>query len=312
MTQRRTLAIFVTAAALLAACERDSADQRAALAQHLDRERHEPRVVSLTAEQIAAAGIEVLAAGPAEIRETLPLYGAVTPNAAGVRQVSARYPGVIRTVAKNFGDAVRQGEVLATVESNESLQIYSVTAPLAGVVTERNANPGEETRDRVLFTVADLSTVWVEVALFPRDVGKVQVGQRVTIHGADADVRAEGEVIWLAPFGSSANQTRIARVQLANAERRWAPGLYVSAEVLLGEVDAPVALRNGALQTMDGDTVVFVLGAQGFEPRAVRTGRSDANSTEILQGIAPGERYAAANSFVLKADLGKGEAEHDH
>ncbi|HET8697938.1 MAG TPA: efflux RND transporter periplasmic adaptor subunit [Gammaproteobacteria bacterium] len=304
-------AILVIAAVLLAACERDRAGPAQGLAQHEDHERTETHLVALTPEQIAAAGIEVLAAGPAKIRETLPLYGAITPNAAGVRQVSARYPGVIRTVAKNFGDAVRQGEVLATVESNESLQVYSVTAPLAGVITERNANPGEETRDRVLFTVADLSTVWVEAALFPRDVGKVQPGQRVTIRGADAGVRAEGEVIWVAPFGSSANQTRTARVQVGNADRRWAPGLYVSAEVLLGETDSPVAVRNDALQMLDGATVVFVHGAHGFEPRAVRTGRGDSESTEILQGLAAGERYAAANSFVLKADLGKAEAEHD-
>jgi cobalt-zinc-cadmium efflux system membrane fusion protein len=179
------------------------------------------------------------------------------------------------------------------------------------VVTERQANPGEQTGDRVLFTIADLSTVWVELSVFPRDVGKVKLGQRVGIQGADADFRTEGAVIWIAPFGSSANQTVTARVLLDNAERRWAPGLYVSALVTLGEFDVPLAVRNGALQTLDGRTVVFVLGAEGFAPRPVQLGRADSEATEIVAGLDAGEAYVAVNSFILKADLGKGEAEHE-
>ena len=101
-----------------------------------------------------------------------------------VREMAARYPGAIRDVARKIGDAVRQGETLATVESNESLQTYAVVAPLAGVITARNANPGEQTGDKALFTVADLSTVWVELSMFPRDVGKVRPGQTVRVRSA--------------------------------------------------------------------------------------------------------------------------------
>src|SRR6185369_4714567 len=104
--------------------------------------------VKLTAEQVEAAGIVVAQAGPAEIRSRLPLYGVIAPNAERVREVGARFPGVITTVAKRVGDPVKQGEVLATVESNESLQTYNVWAPLSGVITARQANPGEQTGDR--------------------------------------------------------------------------------------------------------------------------------------------------------------------
>ena len=262
-------------------------------------------------QQVADAGIEVVEAGRANIRETLPLYGVITPNATAVRQVSARFPGVIRSIAKDFGDAVRQSETLATVESDESLQVYNVTAPLDGVVTARDANPGEQTGDRVLFTVADLSTVWVEVSVFPRDVGKVELDQTVRIQGADADVSAEGRVIWIAPFGSSASQTLTARVLLDNADRRWAPGLYVTALVTLAENDVPLAVRSDAVQTLDGATVVFVHEPPAFEPRPVELGRSDGEVAEVLGGLEPGERYATRNSFILKAELGKGEAEHE-
>ncbi len=268
--------------------------------------------VRLTPEQVQAAGITVNAAGPATIRERLPLYGLVAPNAERVREVTPRFPGVIRTVSKRPGDTVRQGETLATVESNESLQTYSLAAPLSGVVAARNANPGEQTGERVLFTVADLSTVWVEVALFPRDRGRVRVGQAVRVKSGETGQAADGRVVWVAPFGSASNQTLTARVLLDNAGGNWSPGLYVTVEVTLAESAVPVAVRNEALQILDGRTVVFTEGPQGFQPVPVETGRSDGEATEILAGLQPGDRHVAGNSFILKAELGKGEASHDH
>ncbi len=271
----------------------------------------EPTHVALTPEQIQAAGIVVAEAGPATIRETLPVYGVIAPNAERVRDVGARFPGVIRTVTAKIGDSVRAGETLATVESNESLQTYSVVAPLSGVVTARQANPGEQTGDKVLFTIADLSTVWVELSLFPRDMAKVRVGQAVSVSSNDTGVNAEGKIIYVAPFGSSANQTLTARVLLDNAARRWAPGLYVTARVTLGENQVALVVRNEALQTYENDNVVFVHAERGFEPRPVRIGRADGQLSEVTAGLQAGERYAAANSYILKAELGKGSAAHE-
>jgi len=224
--------------------------------EHAAEEAHEENV-KLSPEQIEEAGIGVAQAGPATIRERLPLYGVIAPNAERMREAGARFPGVIRSVNKRIGDAVEQGEVLATVESNESLQTYSVVAPLAGVITARRANPGEQTGDKPLFTVADLSTVWVELSLFPRDLAKVHVGQSVRVKSGDTNMSAEGKVVYVAPFGSSSNQTLTARVLLDNSARKWAPGLYVTAEVTLSSAAVPVAVANDALQTFEGKTVVF-------------------------------------------------------
>lgn len=270
-----------------------------------------PRV-ELTPEQIQAAGIVVAEAGPATIRETLPVYGVIAPNAERVRDVGARFPGVIRTVTAKIGDSVRAGATLATVESNESLQTYSVVAPLNGVVTARQANPGEQTGDKVLFTIADLSTVWVELSLFPRDMAKIRVGQTVRVSSNDTGVNADGKIVYVAPFGSSTNQTLTARALLDNADRRWAPGLYVTARVTLGENQVPLVVRSEALQTLENDNVVFVHAEEGFEPRPVRIGRADGQLIEVTDGLQAGERYAAANSFILKAELSKGSAEHGH
>lgn len=268
--------------------------------------------VELTPEQIKTGDIGLAEAGSARIRETLPLYGVIAPNAERVLEVAARFPGMIRSVTKKVGDSARKGEALATVESNESLQTYGVVSPLTGVVTARNANPGEQTGEKVLFTVADLSTVWVELALFPRDVAKVRVGQNVRIRSAEAGLSADGKVVYVAPFGQSTNQTLTARVQLDNAERRWAPGLYVTAEVTLAQTPVPLAVRNEAVQSVGDRTVVFIRNDEGFEPRPVRLGRSDGEISEVLEGIAAGETYATRNSFILKSELGKGGAEHGH
>lgn len=268
--------------------------------------------VPLTPEQLKAGQIGVAQAGPAEIRQTLPLYGVITPNAERVREVTARFPGVIRTVAKRVGDSVRQGETLATVESDESLQTYGVLSPLSGVVTRRNANPGEHAGEEALFTVADLSSVWVELSLFPRDVSKVRVGQSVRVRSADTDQSSVGKVVYVSPFGSASNQTLTARVLLDNAQGQWPPGLYVTADVTLATTTVQLSIRSEALQTLEERVVVFVQDEKGFEARPVQVGRSDGEVTEVLAGLEAGESYATKNSFVLKAELGKGEAEHGH
>jgi cobalt-zinc-cadmium efflux system membrane fusion protein len=265
-------------------------------------------LIALSPQQIKAAEIELSIAGPAKLREILPLYGAIAANAERMREVRARYPGTINTVTRKIGDAVLQGETLATVESNESLQSYAIRAPLAGVITSRTANVGEQTGDKPLFVVADLTTVWVELSLFPRDAAKVHVGQSARVKSPDVDFVADGKVTYVAPFGSSTNQTLTARVQLDNTQRRWAPGLYVTAELTLAEREVPLAIRNTAIQILHDAPVVFVQGTAGFEARPVKLGRSDGEVTELLEGLKVGENYAAANSYVLKAEALKSEA----
>jgi membrane fusion protein, heavy metal efflux system len=293
----------------LAGC--GSSERSAPTESHAEEHEGESSHVRLTSEQIQAADIGVAQAGPASIHERLALYGVVAPNAERVREVAARFPGVIRSVSKRVGDSVVQGEVLASVESNESLQTYNVVAPLAGVVTARHANPGEQTGEKALFTVADLSSVWVELSLFPRDLAKVRVGQTVRVKSSDGNLRADGKVVYVAPFGSSSNQTLSARVLLDNRERKWPPGFYVTAEVTLASTLVPLAISSQALQTLEERSVVFVQSEEGFQPHTVQLGRSDGESTEILAGLDPGDRYATRNSFVPKAELGKGEAAHE-
>lgn len=269
-------------------------------------------IAMITQNAATAAGIEILAAAPAKLRESIPLYGGVVPNAERTRNVSARYAGVVKSVEVASGDQVKVGDRLATVESNDSLQVYAVTAPIAGVVTARNVNPGESVAEQALFTITDLSTVWVELSAFPREMAQIRVGQSVQVSSADGGLSGRGRIVFVSSLGSAATQSTTARVLLDNAQRLWTPGLYVSADVILQEVDIPVAVKSQALQSVDGERVVFIAVEGGFAPRSVRSGRSDGEITEILTGIRSGERYVSANSFVVKSELAKADAGHDH
>ncbi|MEH6518877.1 MAG: efflux RND transporter periplasmic adaptor subunit [Halioglobus sp.] len=268
--------------------------------------------IALTPDQIKHAEIAIDRVGPAIIRETLPLYGQIVSNAEREHTVSARFPGVIQTVAKQVGDPVKHGEPLATVESNQSLKPYTVAASLTGVVAQRNANVGEQTGDRELFVIGDYSTVWVDLSVFPRDLTKVHVGQQVLIANSDASSVGEGKIISVSPVGSSANQTTMARVLLDNPDRQWVPGHFVNAELVLAETEVPIAIRDEAVQIVEDQSVVFVAGNEGFEARPVTLGRGDGQFSEVSKGLEAQEAYVTTNSFILKSELGKEDAEHGH
>ncbi len=277
-----------------------------------EEHRDEGGQAEISPDAARAAGIVVEQAVPAKLRETLPLYGSIQANAERVRSVSARFPGVVRSLKKSVGDEVRSGEVLATIESNESLQTYQLTAPIGGVVTARNVNPGETAAESPVFVITDLSTVWADLSVFPRDAPKLRIGQTVRVNSTEGSIASDGRVVHVSAVGSLGSQSVTARVLLENNPRRWTPGLYVTGEVVLGESPVPVAVKNAALQTLDGRTVVFVPTEPGFVPRPIETGKTDGEWTEVVRGLEPGENYVSQGSFVVKAELGKAEAKHEH
>lgn len=258
------------------------------------------------------AGIRTESAGPGVIRETLSLYGSIQPNANRIRKVVARFPGPIRSVAVEVGDTVKAGQTLATVESNDSLRSYAVTAPIDGVVTERHGSPGDTAGSEPLFVVADLSSVWVELALFARDRARVKAGQPVTITAAEGPQTGAGTIAYVAPLGTLVNQSQIARVVLDNANGRWIPGAFVKAEVTVGEQRKDLVVRNSALQPFRDFTVVFAKVGDQYEVRMLELGQADADNVEVLGGLNPGTLYVTENSYLIKADIEKSGASHDH
>jgi cobalt-zinc-cadmium efflux system membrane fusion protein len=195
----------------------------------------------------------------------------------------------------------------------ETLRRQELRAPISGLVAERRVElgslVGREGLESELFVIVDLSTVWVEMAVSPSDLATVHEGQQITVTGGGESLPAT--IMFISPLLDK--DTRAARVvaSVDNASRKWRPGSFVTAEISTDEAPAAIAVPKTALQSIKGESTVFVRTVDGFESRKVSVGRQDARLVEVTAGLAAGERVATANTFVLKAELGKAETEHE-
>lgn len=278
-------------------------------AEH-EEEHAESTEIPKEAAEKAGIGTEVV--GAATVNEVISLNGRITLNENTLAKVKARFTGIVREVKKGQGETVSKGDVLATVESNDSLQVYTVTSPINGVILSRSTNIGDVAGDASLFTIADVSNVWAEFHVFPRDIDKVKSGQNVRVISFEGHHAATAPINVLSPVAEASSQTIVARVTLPNPERLWHSGMTVRGEVAISTKEVPLAVKTAALQRMEGKTVVFVQDGDHYAMRPVKTGMADSEWTEIREGLQAGETYVSQNSFIIKADIGKSGAEHEH
>lgn len=194
-----------------------------------------------------------------------------------------------------------------------ALSRYELRAPFDGVVVEKHITLGEAVQENTnVFVLSDLSRVWVDMAVTPKDLGTVRSGVDATITAPTAGLIAKGKVGYVGALVGAQTRSAVARVVIDNPEGALRPGLFVDVTLAQGRREAPVAVPAGAIQTVDDKPSVFVATREGFRAQPVRTGIVDGATVEILEGLAPGARYVGVGSFVLKAELGKGSAEHTH
>jgi membrane fusion protein, heavy metal efflux system len=188
-----------------------------------------------------------------------------------------------------------------------------IRSPIDGVITAKNLSVGEVVKeDAPILTVADLSTVWVELNLYAKDLAAVKPGQKATVKAATVAASADGKVSYVGALIGNQTRTAPARIVLPNPKGLWHPGLPVTAEVVAEAVEVPMAVAQDALQTLRDTPVVFARYGDSFEARPVVTGRSDGRWVEIITGLEVGEKVAVRNSYLIKADIGKANASHDH
>ncbi|RQT40349.1 efflux RND transporter periplasmic adaptor subunit [Burkholderia contaminans] len=193
-----------------------------------------------------------------------------------------------------------------------ALNRYELRAPFAGTIVEKHATPGEAVAaDASMFVISDLSTVWAEMAVPAQRLNDVRVGRDATVIATAFESRSSGPIAYVGSLLGEQTRTAPARVVLPNPDGVWRPGMFVNVSVDAGKQAVPLAVASDALQDVDGAPSVFVRSSKGFVAQAVETGRRDERATEVLKGLKPGQEYAASNSFVLKAELGKGSAEHE-
>lgn len=190
---------------------------------------------------------------------------------------------------------------------------YEIRSPISGIIIAKFLALGEVLKeDREIFTVADVSTVWTAVTVYPKDLNVIRVGQKVAVKATAYDVESEGAVTYISTLIGGQTRTATARVELDNSDGKWRPGMFVNAELVAEEIAVPVAVSVDAIQTFRDWSVVFGRYGQYFEARPLELGRSDGEMVEVFDGLSQGEQYAGGNSFALKAELGKAGATHDH
>ncbi len=187
-----------------------------------------------------------------------------------------------------------------------------IRAPFDGLIVDKHIAVGEAVgADTKVFTVSDLRQVWAEVVVPAKDLEIVKVGTQAVLHSASSGAAAKGKVSFVSPMVGEQTRTARARVVLDNPKLAWRPGLFVDVDVVTGTDEVAVAVEKEALQTLNGTQLVFQREGQAFKPVPVTVGRSDGKLVEITSGLRPQTQYAAAHSFTIKAELGKGAAGHD-
>jgi cobalt-zinc-cadmium efflux system membrane fusion protein len=253
------------------------------------------------------------------IEKTLTLPGEVVPDGNKVLHVSPRFPGMVKEARKDIGDYVQKGEVLAIIESNENLNPYTVTAQSSGRIIEKHVVAGEfVNEERVMFIIADLSVVWVNIAVYGNHATEISVGQSVRIEALGGRITAKGAVTYISPVYNETTRSLVARVVLQNPSNQWRPGTFIKALFDLKSDEETLLVPNEAVQIVNEKSCVFVKEGEGeYHPVPVQVGVTGRSHTEILSGLSEGLDVVAKGAFELKAQItlksiGGGHAGHGH
>ncbi|MDA0706967.1 MAG: efflux RND transporter periplasmic adaptor subunit [Proteobacteria bacterium] len=274
-------------------------------------ESHEGR--TRIEESVAQAmGIAVADAGPESISETMTLQGTIEPHPEAIVEVRGQYPGLVQSLSKSVGDTVTRGEVLARIQSSESLQVYAVNAPTSGTVVTRDAVVGSASTDVSLYKVVDLTRLVADLSVFSKDLGQVAAGQSVVVSSLDGTMSFTGTIDRILPTIDPVSRATTVRVLIEGAEDGWRPGLFVEGVVTISEASVPLAVRESGLQSFRDFTVVYAKVGDTYEVRMLELGKRDGEFVEVLGGLEPGTTYVIENSYLVKADVEKSGASHDH
>lgn len=260
---------------------------------------------------VKAMEISTEVVGPSTFHETVEVYGKLTLPANATSNVYARFDGLVEKVHVKLGDSVKKGQLLLTVESNESLQSYKVFSAQNGIVSTVNVTSGEQSKGRVLLKLTNDETLIAELAVFPMDLPTVNIGAKTTlsINGVDEKQISKIDSRVLKIRG---DQAKIFRVLVNNTDSILSEGSFVSAEIEIGSYDVAMAVKRKALQSFRDFTVVYAKVGDEYEVRMLELGRIVGEEIEVLGGISVGTEYVVENSYILKADVEKSGASHDH
>ena len=273
-----------------------------------DEEHHQEGVTEIKANMADQVGIETAQATSETLNQNVRIYGSFVTGPEQLSHVRARFEGMIESVHVSIGDFVAAGDLLAEVESNDSLKTYQIRAPIPGQVIQRHANTGEVTQDQVLFSIANFESLWAELRVFPAHASIITKGQTVRFMGSGNGI--EATINHIVPALDTAYQ--VARVKVDNSNLTLSPGQMVEAQVKIGSFNIPLAVEIRAIQSLGGREGVFVRNGDEYTFTPLILGRRDSVYAEVMDGLHSDDEYVTENSYLIKADIEKSEAEHVH
>lgn len=279
-----------------------------------DDHEEEGGPVKLTSEVRNEFGIILDRASPGTLHEEVVLPGEIRFNRKAIAFATPRYNGTVQKINAQLADRVKKGDVLAVLESVDTLRPFEVKAPFDGVIVSYDITPGQTVdAGTSLFTVADLSTVWADLQIYQRNFGQIKEGLKVRITGGHNLPTFRGVIDYVAPTVDEHTRTGLARIVVDNAERAWKPGMFIKGRVAVERHPVDLMVPRSAVLTVEGAPAVFVQTAEGFEPRPIQIGHSDSEYVQVVRGLEAGETYVAKNPISIKAEMGKGSfGGHNH
>jgi len=278
--------------------------------EHGDEDGHSEST-QISPYYIKVSGIKSEVAESQNIIQSDTLFGVISPVQDQVFSLHAAFPSMIEKVMVQVGDQVKKGQVIARLTNIQTLQSYALKSPSKGEVTSRSVNTGDRVDAEEILQISDLSKVWVNLSAFPENVERLTIGQRAKIYDLHDHENTMGEISYIAPQMSGGHIAR-ARAVIDNNKGHWRPGMHIKADIEISTRNVPIAVKVDALQTMEERTVVFKRHDNQFEVTPVEVGEKDGQWAEILSGLDANSEYVSENSFLVKADILKSGASHDH
>lgn len=278
----------------------------------------ENNLIEITESRMLNAGISLSTVATGNLGHTLFFPGEVSINGDSLVHVSPRFEGTIKKVMKHIGEEVKKGEVLATVQSNESLSTYNIKAEIDGQIISKDASQGEfATNNKILFTIANFNTVWINAAVHTRDLKSVQVGLSAHVWSKTINSKQQGIISYVRPTLNKTTRTALARIVLDNSERNWFPGMFVDVSLTIPSPNSNLVIPVESAVFIKNEHIAFVKedgqhGEHRFSVRDIKIGKDNGYQIEVLSGLKLGEKVASGETFILKAELGKNSAQHDH
>ena len=276
--------------------------------------------VELSGDAMKMIGLSLEKVKEHRLKKNIRLAGEVDFDQDRLVHLVPRFPGIAKNIRKGLGDKVKPNETVAVIESNESLSLFDVKALIGGTIVDKHITLGEFVSDsEPIYKIADLDKVWVNFAVYSKDIMNVKKGQKVNIMAIGNKLKGKGKISYIGKVFDEKTRFVTARVILSNPDGLWRPGMFVSGAIEQDAAKKSKVVKNDAIQLINEKQYVFVPESKNvFHATEVKTGQTDSNYTEIISGLDLNDSYVVHGAFELKSKIaisaqgGGAHAGHGH